>query len=521
MLALGIINDGSTAKRDFAQLGSKFSGHDVYPPTGLSDAINLTRFLQFLQENGGDSSFVMSTSHRLITESNFQKDFQTRLAALANEEKSDENLASIARFTKALSDAVAQKEKNQSHARKLLQIIESSVTKTILAEFAPILFRHKLDSEVRLFAVLDHLKEKYDASIADQNQQLITNFQHIGRAETKSQLSKLITAFEFHSTTQNDLLFEKNPELQLQVQGEELNERHLSDFNRDVARYRIRFSQNRNPATPVIDLPYQITTALGPIAVHNYKIERHVAAVRNGQNPQPPFFDAANEPGMALPDLPERTLVDPLVFPLTNREKLIMLRDRMESNPSSEIASYRKLVLDALRLGTPFADLCEEISTALAEDLPSENHVRPGIHAAFAALHGSSANASANSSHVLIGEILDVNQQLQATASANMGSASQLETRVRQLEEQLGGDVKRPRIQQPYPCKFWGADASGHLSCSREVKSGHCDYKHLHFPTVTTPPVSRWLNPAEMASMYGSSAPTTSGSSQAGLGQSL
>jgi len=323
MLALGIINDGSTAKRDFAKIGNKFSGNEVYSPTGLPDSINLTSYLQFLQENGGDSAFVMTMPHRLLKESNFQKDYQTRLAELANEEKSDEVLSSIARFTKALGDAVLQKEKNQSHARKILDIIISSVTKTILAEFAPILSRNKLDSEARLFAVLDHLGEKYDASIAEQNQQLITNFHHIGRAETKSQLAKVITAFEYHSTNQFDLLLEKNPELVLQSRGEESNDTHITYMNREVRRFAQRWRAGRNPLTPVFDLPYQIITALAPIAVHNFKIVQHVAAVGNGQNPVSPMFDAANEPGMTLPDLQEYTLVDSSVPPLSNREKLV------------------------------------------------------------------------------------------------------------------------------------------------------------------------------------------------------
>jgi hypothetical protein len=180
-------------------------------------------------------------------------------------------------------------------------------------------------------------------------------------------------------------------------------------------------------------------------------------------------------------------------------EFLRLLLERTESDPRSSLSSYRQLIIRAIRDNSSFDLLVEEILLLISEDIPSENHVRHGVHAAHVAMHGGSASASAHASTVsedVINDLLDNNMAAASMASASGSNTAVLENRVRFLESVVLEANKRQRTV--HPCKFWGVNSTtGQLSCSREVATGNCPFANHHDPTVRSPAADIWVPAAQ------------------------
>ena len=445
MLALGIASDRSVLERNFSIQGHQFSGDAIYDPIGQPDKVMYADWQKYIKKESGDASSLLEPSYRVVSVDVLIKNYRDRIKAIMQPPVDDANLILIGKFNDSINKVNDTKEKDQHRARTILSV----------AEITPVIALNPSDSVQRLFSVLDLFEEKYSASIADRHKLIVHNIQQTGRAETTDQLVKALTSFKYHLSKETELLYCENPELSLQQQGQQDNEQAANDHNDELNNYINEFRMLPIPdrpklRTPKLVFPYPVTSAISLLAVHNYKVKLFCAKVQNNRQPRVPVIDITQDTDY-LPerDIPDICLVDPLVQPLSNHDILGLLRDRMESGPLAPIASYRKMVLTAIRNKTAFGDLEEQISLALADDIPSVNHLLPGLHAAHARLHGTSnATSSAHSAYAseVINDLLD-----HGAASTNMaiGSGSQLaelNNRVRQLE-QSHEDTKRQRVQ--------------------------------------------------------------------------
>ena len=545
-LALGFASDDCIIQRNFSDKDQKFSGHEIYPATGQSDHASYSEWYEWIIKASGDSAAILLEAYRRTVDLDMTTRYQDRIAEVNREpidggNTIDDVLMKSAKYQDAINKTSQQKEKDQRHALVLLHNVEISVSSKLNVEFQPINTRFLDNSVSRIYHIMDFLKDKYSPTPSEANNLILFRIQQIGRAENKSHLKAMLLAFEFWLLKQHTVLHTVNPLPAANIIGIADNQRSIDIINQDLQEYKDTCRYLRAhvddgdepvyPRTPQLRYPYPVISALARIAVFNFKVQVYCSKVQRRKVAGPvPVFDTA-ESDELLPPLADPTIIrDFRVRPTTNLDTLKAVRERMESDPHSEIAMYRQMVLDAEEIDRPFKDLFKSITKKLAKDTPSVNHLHSAIHAAHAEIHGHGrASASAHSAIAsdVINELLD-----QGAGSANMaiGSSAQLEalaTRVRFLEQGQGGEAKRTRIG--YPCNFWGMDpVTGRRSCSREAALGSCPYDHHHYKDTMTPAAQTWHTPvsaqellASHPSHYGPSAPIQSPFGATGLGQSL
>jgi hypothetical protein len=532
-LPLGIASSKSVTLRNF--LDDKFIGDDINPSLGRPDTVSYRDYQKYILKEAGDAGVILGTNHREMYAVDLVKDLQEEILHVNRRVITQANRTETTLLKGALANhlrrANQDKEINMGHARTILLIIERTSSTKIAAELQPILDRFPNDSEDRLFHVLEYLDATYAPSIYDLNKLIISRITSTGRAETPAHLLKVITSLKLHKQEQMDLLVKIHPGILEVQQGNEENKEYMIEFNEEVQSFRARWNAANNHArlhmhTPVLVFPFPVPSADGQIAVYQFRLEGFIEKVKANKNGNIGEYIYNQRHNIAQEPKERTILCDPTVHPLPNMEMLQLLLARTESNSNSGLSEYRTLIKKAIRLDSSFDELIEEILLSLAEDVPSENHLHQGIHAAHIALHGASASASAHSANAadVINDILDHGE-----GSANMaiGSGvhfSELETRIRNLEQGHGGEAKRPRVS--YPCHFWGLDsATGRRSCSREVALGYCPYAHHHDPTIMTPATQRWVSSQELLvsnpGPHGPPAPIQSPIGATGSGQSL
>ena len=157
-------------------------------------------------------------------------------------------------------------------------IIENSISVKLNAEIKTVIALHPADSVRRLFAIMDLLESKYTASIANRHKLILHNLSQTGRAETTGQLTKALTSFKYHLSKETELLYGENPELSLQQEGQQNNEQAANDYNDELNNYINEFrtlpiAVRAQLRTPQLVFPYPVPSAVGLLAIQNYKAE--------------------------------------------------------------------------------------------------------------------------------------------------------------------------------------------------------------------------------------------------------
>ena len=548
-LPLGFATDDCINQRIFNEKNEKFTGDEIYPATGKPDRASYPDWREWLVKVSGDSAAILLETYRRTVRLDMTTRYQERITEVNNEPIDGDNtiddvLMKSAKYQDAINKTFQQKEKDQRHALVLLHNVATSVSTQINVEVKPIITQYLEDSVRRIYAIMDFLDDKYTPTPTEVNNLMLFRIHQTGRAETKAHLKSMLTAFDFWVLKQDTALHTINPLIVANITGISDNQRSINKVNRDLQKYKdtciaLRAQADINkdtnalvyPPPPQLHYPYPVQSALARLAVFNYQSQEYCKKVslRKASGPLPQF-NMEDSADLSPPLADPKILRDHRVRPMTNLATLQAVRERLESNPHSEIFMYRELVLAAEENDRPYKELSTTIIKKLAKDTPSLNHLQSAIHAAHAAVHGH-AHGSASSHSAIASDV--INDLLDhGTGSANMaiGSGSQLDslaTRVRFLEQAHGGEIKRSRSS--YPCVFWGVDpATGRRSCSREEATGTCPYDHHHYKDITVPAEKKWttaISAQEILAInpgpYGPPPPIQSPLGAPGLGQSL
>jgi hypothetical protein len=352
-----------------------------------------------------------------------------------------------------------------------------------------------------------------------------------------------------------------NPELELFHKGIKDNKEAVEENKEELEEYPNIIRRRRNndayPPIPECVLPFPLPPTDSLVAVHNMLARQYCLSVRGnrGNNPPRPVLvlgRLANPPPPAALILRDSTVSD-----FTAREILETMLTRMDSSPMADTSSYRPFILDALAKSpvTPLETVFALMNDYMARNLPSANHTASGINAASARIHAPIKSASHSAFSLPFGQEFGGQHPMMSAAasstyhgypqqhpmmsaaassmfhgypqqhpsthyhSANTASTSDTNENGKRIAElQEHSRYVKPAV----PCNFWGPVVpGGPLVCGREQATGSCPFQHFHLPGVTRPP-QKWLTAAELAQQRASQAfPTSSDSSQNGLGQPL
>ena len=543
------INKSVLDEIDF--ITNNWNGNQKNPLTGIAWSAYTDDFWQQVKRVAGTDGTVLSKNGAFV----FMREqslniFRARISEL--EEQSQLGALSPAErkelidAARVIAQANTNKEENDQKARVCLDIAYLRIAQTIKTTFVPLIEQHGVNFETLLLQLKDKTYDDYPvdvAIIADANH---AEMAEIGIAKTPEEVIILATALQRQLDRQNLNLFKENPDVIRRREGLRIDAQRMLDSNAAIAAYHaanelLRAVVPVQHPPPVPDLVLTVAmTPQGYGRLANYNLLKDQLMDDSDND----FFvdvippSMSHQPGDLPPAPPAKCLKDDAFRPMTDREIVTILRNKIESNTNGEslMGRLRAEVVNALK-ENPVPTLvvvAQRLTTETATNPQSDNHIyhqilqaqaaqssqrsrfQPRAHNAFNGSDASSAtayadtlgafsahayggdqtwsagngnhggpfmSASASSANAQDGYGYQIHQM--AHASAAVPSRQEINN---MTDEQLGKRV-REEAERAYPCFYWGTQPDGRQACGAELALGMpCNFQKFHFPEHTGPP---------------------------------
>ncbi len=494
-----------------------------------------------LSKNGA-FVFMRDQSLQILRDRIVELEEQSQLGPLLPSERKE-----LIDNSRAIAQAHSNQEENNAKARVCLDLTYERISATIKTNFQPTIEQHGDNSETLLLLLKEKTFDDYpvDVSIiADANHGEIAE---IGIARKPEEVIILVTALQRQLDRQLRNLFKDNQAVILRREGLLIDAQRMAASNAAIAAYhaanellRAVVPVQHPPRVPDLVLTVEMTAqGIGRLAQYNLLC---VQLMEDSDNDDfvdviPPIM--AHQPGDLPPAPPAKCLKDEAFRPMTNREIIMALRNKIESNTNGEslMSRLRAAVVDALKENPvpTLAAVARKLTTETANNPESDNHtyhqvlaaqaaqqrnyLQPRAHNASNGSGASSANAysdplgpfsanayggdqvwsagngnggfmsaSASAANAQDGYSYQIQQMGQASAAAAAPSRHDINN---MTNEQLGKRVREEAEREgkrSYPCFYWGIQPNGEQACGAEMALGVCNFRQFHFPDHTGPP---------------------------------